>query len=112
MLTGKAPFHGTEPFDRFVTNPLPPRELDPSISRQLQEVIYRALERQHKDRYASAHDFASDLSHMDQVSVANRPELRDSKKRYSPQFKMAIFYASIALLPIVIFVLLLLFAKR
>lgn len=112
MLTGKTPFHGTERFDRIVTNPVPPREIEPGISPQLQEVIYRALERQHKDRYARAHDFASDLSHLDRVAVTDRPELRASKKRRSPQLKTVIFYAFIALLPIIIFGLLLWFAKR
>ncbi len=111
MLTGKTPFHGRERFDRIVTNPLPPRELVPSISPQLQEVIYRALERQHKDRYRSAHDFASDLTHLDQVSVADRPELRDSKKG-SPRSRTILFYVSLALIPIAIFGLLLFFAQH
>lgn len=111
-LTGKTPFHGSERFDQIVTNLTPPREIEPTISPQLQEVIYRALERQHKDRYPSAHDFALDLRHLDQILVADRPELRDSKKRRPPRLKMVLFYASIGLLPILIFGLLLLFAKR
>jgi eukaryotic-like serine/threonine-protein kinase len=111
MLTGKTPFHGTERFDRIVTNPVPPRSIEPSISPQLQEVIYRALERQHKDRYASAHEFALDLAHLDRVEITDRPELR-VKKRASPQLKRALFYVFIAVIPIAIFGLLLLFAKR
>lgn len=112
MLTGKTPFHGTERFDRIVTNPVPPREIEPSISPQLQEVIYRALERQHKDRYASAHQFALDLTHLDRVNVTHRPELRGKKRRSPPLKMLLLFYASIALLPILIFGLLLWFAKR
>ena len=49
MLTGKVPFTGANPFaimnDRLLNNPVPPREVNPDISPQLQEVIYRALER-------------------------------------------------------------------
>ena len=49
MLTGKTPSQGPNPFavmnDRLLNNPIPPREIDPSISPQLQEIIYRALER-------------------------------------------------------------------
>jgi len=69
MLTGKTPFAGPNPFavmnDRLLNNPIPPREVDPSISPQLQEVIYRALERDPKNRYATAREFASDLAHLD-----------------------------------------------
>ena len=56
MLTGKTPFKGNNPFaimnDRLLNNPPPPREIDPTISPELQEIIYRALERDPKNRYA------------------------------------------------------------
>jgi eukaryotic-like serine/threonine-protein kinase len=76
MLTGKTPFSGDNPFlimnDRLLNNPIPPREIDPSISPALQEIVYRVLERDPKSRYASAHEFAWDLQHQDQVGVADR----------------------------------------
>ena len=66
---------GPNPFaimnDRLLNSPVPPREIDPSISPQLQEVIYRALEREPKNRYANAHEMAFDLAHLDQVGVAS-----------------------------------------
>ncbi len=84
MLTGKTPFRGANPFavmnDRVLNNPIPPRELDPSISPQLQEIIYRALERDPKNRYANAHEMILDLEHPEKVGVAERPELRDWRK--------------------------------
>src|SRR5579863_10214865 len=87
MLTGKTPFRGSNPFavmnDRLLNNPIPPRELDPEISPELQEVIYRALERNPANRYASSREFAHDLRNLSQVGVAERPELRDWKKRRS-----------------------------
>ena len=47
MLTGKLPFSGPSPLaamnDRLLNHPLPPSVADPSISPQLQEIIYRAL---------------------------------------------------------------------
>ena len=49
MLTGSVPFTGANPFvimnDRLLNDPVPPRELNPELSPQLQEVLYRALER-------------------------------------------------------------------
>src|SRR5271154_6289527 len=87
MLTGKTPFRGPNPFatmnERLLNNPVPPREIDPSISPQLQEIIYRAMERDPKNRYGSAREFAWDLEHQDQVGVADRPELKDWKTRKS-----------------------------
>ena len=36
--------------DRLLNNPIPPREIDPAITPQLQEIIYRALERDPANR--------------------------------------------------------------
>jgi serine/threonine protein kinase len=116
MLTGKPPFQGPNPFaimnDRLLNNPIPPRELNPSISPQLQEIIYRALERDPKNRYASAAEFAHDLQHQDEVGVEDRPEFRDWKKRRKPWVRQVLFYIMLAMIPVVIFGLLLFFAKR
>ena len=116
MLTGRAPFTGPNAFvimnDRLLNNPVPPREIDPAISSQLQEIIYRALERDPSKRYASAREFAWDLEHQDQVGVAERPELRDWKRRRTPWPRRILFYAMLALIPVIIFALLLYVARH
>ena len=88
MLTGKMPFTGPNAFvimnDRLLNNPVPPREIDPTITPQLQEILYRAMERDPKQRYASAHEFAWDLEHPDQVGPSERPELTEWKKKRKP----------------------------
>jgi serine/threonine protein kinase len=116
MLTGRVPFIGPNAFiimnDRLLNNPMPPREIDPAISPQLQEIIYRALERDPSKRYASAKEFAWDLQHPDQVGVAERPELRDWKRRRSPWPRRILFYVMLALIPVIIFGLLLWVARR
>jgi serine/threonine-protein kinase len=116
MLTGKTPFQGPNPFaimnDRLMNNPVPPREVNPAISPEMQEVIYRALERDPQNRYSTANEFAWDLEHLDQVGVAERPELRDWKIRKTPLARQILFYVAMALIPVVIFGLLLLIAKH
>jgi eukaryotic-like serine/threonine-protein kinase len=116
MLTGKVPFVGPNAFiimnDRLLNNPVPPREIDPSISPQLQEIVYRALERDPSKRYATAKEFAWDLQHQDQVGVAERPELRDWKRRRSPWPRRILFYLILALIPVIIFGLLLWVARH
>ncbi|HVH85700.1 MAG TPA: serine/threonine-protein kinase [Terriglobales bacterium] len=116
MLTGKVPFSGSNPFaimnDRLLNNPVPPRELNPQISPQLQEVIYRALERDPKNRYSTAQQMAWDLKHLDQVGVSERTELHQWKKRSTPWVRKALFYVGLALIPMIIFGLLLFVARH
>jgi len=116
MLSGKLPFSGPSPLaamnDRLLNYPTPPRVAEPSISPQLQEILYRALERDPRNRYANAHDFAWDLEHMDQVGVEDRPELRDWQKRKSHLSRKILYYGGLALIPVVILLLMMLIAHR
>jgi serine/threonine-protein kinase len=116
MLTGKTPFPGANPFaimnDRLINNPIPPREWKPEIPPTLQETIYRALEREPQNRYSTANEFAWDLEHLDQVGVEDRPELRDWRRRRDPWAKRVMFYVAMAMIPVVIFGLLLLVAHH
>jgi len=116
MLTGKMPFQGPSSLaimnDRLLNNPVPPREVNPEISLALQEVIYRALERDPKNRYASAREFAWDLEHLDHVGVAERSELQDWKHRRLRKPKMVLFYVMLAMIPIAILVLMFSLARH
>jgi serine/threonine protein kinase len=116
MLTGKVPFTGPNAFiimnDRLLNNPTPPRELDPTISPQLQEIIYRAMEREPAKRYPSAREFARDLEHQDKVGVADREELSNWKVRKQPRTRQVLFYVALFLIPIVIFAIMLWVAKH
>jgi serine/threonine protein kinase len=116
MLTGKTPFRGDDPFaimnDRLENNPIPPRELNPAISPQVQETIYRAVERDPKKRYASARAFARDLRDPDVVEVSDRVELRNWSWRRQPLSKKILFYSTMAMIPAIIFGLLLYVAGR
>jgi serine/threonine-protein kinase len=116
MLTGEVPFTGANAFvimnNRLLNDPIPPRELNPEISPQMQEVLYRAMERNPRDRYPSARDFAHDLEHLDQVGVADRPELHNWKKRRSPWARRIAMYVGLALIPVIIFGILLYVARH
>jgi len=117
MLTGATPFKGPNPFaimnERLLNNPVPPREVRPEVSPELQEIIYRALERDPRNRYPHAREFAWDLDHQDQVGVsADRAELRDWKVHKVQWHRRLLNYALLALVPIVVFGLLLWVARR
>src|ERR1700730_2181609 len=116
MLTGDVPFHGPNPLavinDRLINHPTPPRELDPAISPQLQEIIYRALERNPVNRYRSAAEFAKDLGDPAAVGVKDRDELRDWKLRRSLRPSTILKYVMLAMIPVIIFILLLVTARH
>jgi eukaryotic-like serine/threonine-protein kinase len=116
MLTGKVPFTGPNPFvimnERLLNNPIPPREVNPEISPQLQEIIYRALERDPAKRYPNCHEFALDLEHPEKVGVADRAELTNWKQRRSPVGRRILFYIMLALIPVVVFGLMLYIARQ
>jgi serine/threonine protein kinase len=116
MLSGKTPFSGPSPLavmnDRLINHPMPPREAEPSITPQLQEVLYRALERDPKNRYPSAHSFAQDLEHLDQVGVAERTELANWKQRRSVQSRKVVYYTALALIPFALFLVMMLLARH
>jgi eukaryotic-like serine/threonine-protein kinase len=116
MLTGKLPFSGSSPLevmnDRLLNHPIPPTVADPAMSPHLQEVLYRALERDPKNRYARAHDFARDLKHLDHVGVEDRPELINWRKRRAHLPRTILYYSALALIPVAILLLMVLVARH
>jgi serine/threonine-protein kinase len=116
MLTGKVPFTGPNPFvimnERLLNNLVPPREVNPEVTPELQEIIYRALERDPNKRYPNTHEFAVDLEHPEKVGVADRAELKNWKQRKSPVLRRILFYVMLFLIPVVVFGLMLLIAHQ
>jgi serine/threonine-protein kinase len=116
MLTGRQPFTGSSPMevmnDRLLNFPTPPSVANPEISPQLQEVLYRALERDPKNRYARARDFARDLQHLDEVGVEDRPEIHNWSKRKSHMTRQILYYGALAMIPVVILLLMVLIARH
>jgi len=116
MLSGKLPFSGPTPLaamnDRLLNYPTPPRVADPSISAQLQEILYRSLERDPTKRYAKSSEFKRDLEHTDQVGVEDRVELRDWQKRKSHLTRKILYYGGLALIPVAILLIMVLIAHR
>ena len=115
MLTGQVPFNGANPLmalnQRLVADAAPVRELDPEISRGLEEIIRRALEHNPAHRYPSAQNFAWDLEHPGQVEAAERL-VDDRAKPRRRQTRPMWTYVALALIPLFIFVLLCFVASR
>jgi len=116
MLTGQPPFTGANPLvvlnERVLSDPRPARELNPDVSPELQEILFRALERDPRHRYATAAEMAWELEHQELVGVdedACRPSLRN--RLGLNRAKLAL-YAGLALIPVALFVAMLLLAHK
>ena len=116
MLTSQLPFQAENPIaamnQRLIVDPVPARSIDPEISPALEEVLNRALERDPANRYQSAAAFVHDLRNLDQVAVEEQSAARATRGAQPPQLKWTWSYVAIALLPFVLFALLLVVAHQ
>jgi eukaryotic-like serine/threonine-protein kinase len=115
MLTGETPFSGPNPFavmnDRLVNDPPAAREINPEISAQMQEILYRAMERDPENRFTSAREFAAALEHPECVAILDRSARKERKPERLTFLKRILSYTMLLAIPIVIFSLLLLVAR-
>lgn len=117
MLTGEPPYTGPNPLavmnERLLHDPEPARSRRREISPELNEILNRALVREPRQRYQTAGEMAWELEHQEQVGVDDtserRPALRGMKL---PNARRLLLYAGLALVPIVIFALMIALARR
>jgi hypothetical protein len=119
MLTGTVPFTGANPLAvmnaRLVSDPPAPSEANPEISPQLEEIVFRALEKEPRHRYATASEMALDLENQHQVGISDRarPERKPVKKPLRKRInKKVLLYCCLALVPVVLFGLMLALARK
>jgi eukaryotic-like serine/threonine-protein kinase len=116
MLTGRVPFVGPNPLavmnERVINEPPSPRALNPEIPPALEEILYRALEREPRHRYATASEMTWDLENQEQVGVEDRSSRQTGGFERRRMNKQVLLYAGMALVPVVLFGLMLLLAKR
>jgi serine/threonine-protein kinase len=115
ILTGQTPFDGPNPFavmnDRLVNDPPSAREINPEVSVQMQEILYRAMERDPDDRYVGAREFAAALAHPENVEVVDRSAPKQGKPVRLPLMKRILSYIVFLMIPVVLLTLLLLVTR-
>lgn len=116
MLAGTTPFPGDNPLAimnlRLLAPPVAPRDANPQIKPELQEILYRALETEPAKRYATAGEFSWDLRHQGQVSAEDRLEAADAPQPPSSRIAAALRYLRMTLVPLTVFALLLYAARH
>jgi serine/threonine-protein kinase len=115
MLTGEVPFSGPNPLavmnERLLHDPRPAHKLRSEIPAEIDEVLSRSLVRDPRFRYATASEMAWDIEHQEQVGIDDsaRPKLR---AHFSVDRKKAMLYVALALVPVLIFGLMIALAGR
>jgi len=88
------------------------RERRPEVSAELEEILNRALSRDPRHRYQTASEMAWELEHQEQVGVdAGRKAPKLSAMKL-PNARRLMLYAGLALVPILIFVVMMMLARR
>jgi serine/threonine-protein kinase len=115
MLAGEPPFTGPNPLavmnERLINDPEPVRKLRAEVTPEIEEVLKRALEREPRNRYQTAGEMAWDLEHPETVGVEEERGPVVAGVKLPARRKMAL-YAALGLIPIAIFLLMLLMARR
>jgi serine/threonine-protein kinase len=106
MVTGSPPFEGANPFlimnARLSGDPIPPRQKNPEISPQVEEIIMHAMARNPADRYPDARVMQVDLNHPQSVKVTGRAERAVKPVVSSGIWQGIKLYVYAALIPIAV----------
>jgi serine/threonine-protein kinase len=107
MVTGAVPFEGPNPFivmnSRITGDPIAPRQVNPQISEELEEIILHAMEREPHKRYQSAAAMKAELDDPESVKVSGRHHNLASPKVWKARWQGARLIVFSAVLPLLLF---------
>jgi serine/threonine protein phosphatase PrpC len=106
MVTGTPPFEGANPFlimnARLSGDPIPPRQVNPNISPQVEELIMHAMARNPADRYPDARVMQAELNHPENIKVTGRAERAVKPVMTNSVWQGIKLYVYCAILPIAV----------
>jgi serine/threonine-protein kinase len=115
MVTGTVPFEGPNPFivmnSRVSGDPVAPRERNPEIPAEVEEIILHAMEREPHRRYASAAAMKGDLDNPEQVRLTGRSDRLVSPKMWKTRWQGMRLVVLSAAIPLILFSLALMISR-
>jgi len=106
MVTGHTPFEGQNPFllmqARITGDPEAPTNFNKDITLQLEEIILHAMEREPRNRYATAREMAEELRNSDKVILTGRVDRLQAPKPWQSRWRHAKWWILLALIPIIV----------
>jgi serine/threonine-protein kinase len=116
MTTGKVPFQGDNIYTimnaRLVGDPIAPRQLNPGIPPEVEEIILHAMERNPEDRYQSASEMKAELDNLDSVKLTGRYLHLNTPKVWRIWLRILRPFIIGVVIPILSFVGLYLYSRR
>jgi serine/threonine-protein kinase len=117
MLTGRVPFEGDTAYmimnARLIGDPVAPRERNPAISEQVEEIVLRAMARDPEERFQSAADMKAALDAPDQVALTGRAARLQAPVIWRSRWRSLRIVAISILIPVILFFLFfLMFSRR
>jgi serine/threonine protein phosphatase PrpC len=110
MLTGSTPFEGPSPFiimnSRLTGDPVAPREKNPNISPQVEEIVLHAMARDPADRYADARDMQDELNKPQSVKITGRAQRLQKPQPWKARWSRHWLYILAAAIPAFLFLIL------
>jgi serine/threonine protein kinase len=109
MATGSVPFEGDNPFivmnSRITGDPIAPRKLNREISKEIEEIILHAMEREPHRRYASAAAMKAELDNPDAVKLTGRHQHLQTVQGWKTRWQGSKLIILSALLPVLVFLI-------
>ncbi len=110
MVTGRLPFYGDNPMSilhkHIYEEPKPPSEIVP-VSIELENIIFKALEKDKKNRYLSAQEFINDLRMIENMTKVSNTIT--SNAIYISDYKEKSYWNRVFFLLFIFFIVLLIF---
>jgi serine/threonine protein kinase len=116
MVAGALPFHGENTYElmnaRLMHDARPPRELNPALTPQVEEIILHALEREPGNRYVSAAAMKKELDSPETVELTERHKKVKTSITWHRRLKRFAGALAVAAAPLFLFYLFFLMFQR
>jgi len=107
LTTGSRPFPmeelETAAYARITGDPVAPRQLNPALSPQLEEIILRALARDPNNRYESCRALQQDLEDPARVQVTGLSTRLEKPRTHRPLLRLSLVWLGLTAFPIILF---------
>jgi serine/threonine-protein kinase len=116
LATGQKPFSMVDQEEaalaRVTGDPVAPRQLNPHITSEFEEIILRAVARDPNRRYPNCEALKHDLEHPGEVHITGLAANLMPPRPYRPLTRLGIKWLAFAAIPLVVFALLYVFGRH
>ena len=116
MLTGRVPFEGENPLvvmnARLSGDPVAPRQINPDLSPEVEEIILHAMERDPANRYPTALAMKAELDAPGSVTITGRADRLQAPTLMKSRLARLSLYLLAAIIPLIVVIIFAILAYR